>query len=305
VTQELFRLALEEGKVDAAVMRDSEVLHPGGRATPVSINVAAVRDYLNETVGCVCLFQDITRRKQVESLNQLKNDLTDMIVHDLRTPLTSLLTGLQSVPLLGEMNEDQAELVGLSIEGGQVLLSMINDLLDISKMEDGSIVLERKELAVTDVVDRALRQVENLSSEKSLQLVSDIAPTLPILRGDNDKLVRTLVNLLSNAIKFTPTGGCITLSVSEANRLNQHDEDGSAAAHLFSVRDTGEGIPEEAFGRIFEKFGQVESRKAGRKMSTGLGLTFCRMVAEAHGGHIWVESETGAGSTFRFTIPAS
>jgi two-component system sensor histidine kinase/response regulator len=102
------------------------------------------------------------------------------------------------------------------------------------------------------------------------------------------------VNLLGNAIKFTPEGGMVTVTA--------HRSD-TAKAMLFSVTDTGEGIPPEAFERIFEKFGQVESRQAGRKMSTGLGLTFCKMVLEAHGGRIWVESEIGKGSIFRCVVP--
>jgi two-component system sensor histidine kinase/response regulator len=115
---------------------------------------------------------------------------------------------------------------------------------------------------------------------------------LPPFSGDEDKLRRTLVNLLGNAIKFTPFGGTITAAA-------ELQED----VLLFSIHDTGEGIPPEAFDRIFDKFGQVENRKAGRKMSTGLGLTFCKLAVEAHGGRIWVESRSGEGSAFYFTIP--
>src|SRR5581483_4217108 len=104
----------------------------------------------------------------------------------------------------------------------------------------------------------------------------------------------TLVNLLGNAIKFTPKGGTITASIAE---------EAEGGALLFSVRDTGPGIPRDAFTRIFEKFGQVALRRSGQMMSTGLGLTFCQLVVQAHGGRIWVESELGQGSTFSFTLP--
>jgi signal transduction histidine kinase len=114
------------------------------------------------------------------------------------------------------------------------------------------------------------------------------------LRGDENKLRRTLVNLLGNAIKFTPSGGTVTIGV-------RHSREGPSV--VFSISDTGEGIPAEAFGRIFEKFGQVQSRQGGRIMSTGLGLTFCKLAVEAHGGQIAVESVPGQGSTFCFTIP--
>jgi len=156
--------------------------------------------------------------------------------------------------------------------------------------------LEYANLCVDRVVEQATRQVAPLAAEKQITTRKDLASDLAHLYADEEKLVRTLVNLLGNAIKFTPTGGTVTLSV--------HRSDPEKAL-LFCVTDTGEGIPAEAFERIFEKFGQVDSRKAGRTMSTGLGLTFCKMVVEAHGGRIWVESELGKGSTFSFVIPLS
>jgi signal transduction histidine kinase len=171
---------------------------------------------------------------------------------------------------------------------------MVNDLLDISKLEDGSLKLEYGTVDPAVLAERATSQVSLLTREKGLNLVTDVPPDLVAFSGDEDKLRRTLVNLLGNAIKFTPAGGTVTV----VSRLLENEE-----AIFFSVQDTGEGIPEEAFGRIFEKFGQVESRKAGRKMSTGLGLTFCKMAVEAHRGRIWVESELGKGSQFNFIVP--
>jgi PAS domain S-box-containing protein len=293
---ELFEQALagHEGTT-----RDSELVSRAGQRTPVAIHVVLLRDYLGATVGGLCLFQDITRRKEVEvlyeqlrSLDRLKEDLTQMIVHDLRTPLTSLLGGLQTMEHLGELNVDQQEFLQLSISGGQTLLRMINDLLDINKMEDGSLALEYTPIDVTGLVERALQQIAALAHDKELALVRQIPHELPQLLADEDKLVRILVNLLGNAAKFTPVGGTVTVSASV-----------EAQEAVFAVRDTGEGIPRAAFERIFEKFGQVETRKAGRRMSTGLGLTFCRMAVEAHRGRIWVESELGQGSTFFFALP--
>jgi signal transduction histidine kinase len=241
-------------------------------------------------------FQLRRNLKQLQELETLRDSLTHMIVHDLRTPLTSLLGGLLTMAALGELNRDQAELLGMSIEGGETLLRMINDLLDISKLEGGSLKLECADLRVEKLVDQSLQQVTQLAAEKKIALVREIAPELPALYADEEKLVRTMVNLLGNAIKFTPAEGRVTLSACRSDM---------GKALLFSVADTGEGIPAEAFERIFEKFGQVESRQAGRKMSTGLGLTFCKMVLEAHGGRIWVESELGEGSTFRCAVPLS
>ena len=229
---------------------------------------------------------------QLSELEKLRDSLTGMIVHDLRTPLTSLLTGLQTVEMVGELNDEQKEVFQLSIDGGEQLLGMINDLLDVSKMEDGSMTLDRRPVALSALVESAIRQVAPLTRDKGIALKTEMAPDLPALNLDENKMTRTLVNLLGNAIKFTPQNGTITITA--------HYGKGECVVR---VRDTGEGVPSDAFERIFEKFGQVETRKAGHKMSTGLGLTFCKLVVEAHGGRIWVESELGQGSTFSFVLP--
>jgi two-component system sensor histidine kinase/response regulator len=237
------------------------------------------------------LAENYSRLRELETLRE---DLTHMIVHDMRTPLTSIIMGLQTVSMIGDLHEVQQRCLARAIRGGQTLLGMINDLLDISKMEAGSLELDCQNLTAADLVEHALQQIVSLAQEKGLSLVRDIAVDLPSFSGDEDKLRRTLINLLGNAVKFTPPGGTITTSV----RFQAGEE-----AIVFAVRDTGEGLPEEAFQRIFEKFGQVETRQAGRRMSTGLGLAFCKMAVEAHRGRIWVESELGKGSTFSFTIP--
>jgi len=232
--------------------------------------------------------------QRLQELEKLRDDLTHMIVHDLRTPLTSIISGLHTLESMGELEEGRRECLRIAVSGGETCLGMVNDLLDISKMEAGSLKLHYEALRAQDLVDSALRQVEPLARDKDLTLQRRVAPRLPRLWGDEDKLRRTLVNLLANAVKFTPRKGTITAAVRLAER-----QDG----FRFSVQDTGEGIPQEAFGRIFEKFGQVDDRKNGKLASTGLGLTFCKMAVEAHGGQIQVESELGKGSTFFFNLP--
>ena len=231
---------------------------------------------------------------RLRELEQLRDSLTHMVVHDLRTPLTSILTGLYSFESMGPMDEYQEEFWRMAVAGGETLLGMINDLLDVSKMEDGSLRLAYSNPTPEGLVERTIRQVEPLCREKNLELRVQVPSGLPILTADDDKLRRVLVNLMGNAIKFTPPGGTVTLSA-RAGDCND--------VVRFSIADTGEGIPQEAFGRIFEKFGQVETRSAGQRNSTGLGLTFCKMAVEAHGGTIWVESELGKGSKFSFTVP--
>jgi signal transduction histidine kinase len=266
----------------------------------------------NHTELLVLALEDVTERRRVHDLElhytselqesyrrlqeveKLRDDLTHMIIHDLRTPLTSVISGMQTLDIVGDLNEDQREMMNIAIIGGETLLGMINDLLDVEKLESGSMQLDYVTLSIGELVASAIAQVASLAESQQLTLVQQTAAGLPLLRGDENKLRRTLVNLLGNAIKFTPVGGTIT--VEARHNTEEHNL-------VFDVTDTGEGIPPEAFERIFEKFGQVESRQGGRLMSTGLGLTFCKLAVEAHGGHITVESAPGKGSTFCFTIP--
>jgi signal transduction histidine kinase len=232
--------------------------------------------------------------QRLQELEKSRDDLTHMIIHDLRTPLNSVMMGMQALEEVGDLNEAQQEMLGITMKGGRNLVEIINDLLDISKMEGGALQLERREIEPAALIKAALEQVAALATAKNLTLTTELEPGFPPVMADEAKLLRILVNLLSNALKFTPSGGTVTIAVRTDN---------AGPSLLFSVTDTGEGIPSEAFGRIFEKFGQVESRQGGRAMSTGLGLTFCKLAVEAHGGHIGVESVPGQGSTFRFTIP--
>jgi len=232
--------------------------------------------------------------RRLQALEKLRDDLTHMIIHDLRTPLVSVITGMQTLDILGDLTTEQREMMEIAVNGGETLLGMINDLLDVEKMESGSMSLDYSTLSAAALVAAAVGQVGSLAASKQLTLVQQVAADLPPLSGDDNKLRRTLVNLLGNAIKFTPPGGVVTVEA-------RYSEDRRSA--VFSVTDTGEGIPPEAFERIFEKFGQVESRRGGRTMSTGLGLTFCKLAVDAHGGHIGVESAPDQGSTFCFAIP--
>ena len=263
--------------------RDGVCFHAATLASPI-----LTRSGLQ---GAVVTFSDITARKEAETL---RDDLTGMIVHDLRTPLTSLLSGLQALRFVGGREPAEQEILDNAIGGGETLLGMINDLLDISKWESGSLVLDRRPVPPADVIEYALAQTAPLARRNGLRVARHLPSDLPPVEADRDLLRRSLTNLLGNAVKFTPRGGIVTVSAAY---------DPAEGAVVFAVGDTGEGIPAHQVRRIFDKFGQVESRKAGRRMSTGLGLTFCKLVAEAHGGRIWVESKLGKGSRFLFTIP--
>jgi signal transduction histidine kinase len=271
------------------------------------VNVAAV------AIQNARFYERLVRQnEQLRALEQLRDDLTHMIVHDLRTPLAGIMTALQTMEagIVGDLPEEAAAISQIALDNAAELLGMVNDLLNVGRLESGQMRLERRSTAADALVSRATRQVERLCREKQLALEVAVAEGVPPVHVDEDMATRILVNLLGNAIKFTPTGGRITVTVRAGD-----DHVGHVA---FQVADTGRGIPRRLHERIFEKFAQVDddespgevvdgaaaSRRGRRVYSTGLGLTFCKMAAEAHGGRIWVESETGRGSAFTFTLPA-
>ena len=241
-----------------------------------------------ETVLYEQLQQNYKRLLEVE---KFRDDMRNMIVHDLRTPLTSVIVGMEMVAGEGPLSEMQREMMNIATSGGRTLLGMINDLLDVEKMESGTIQLHYEALSAAELVASAVEQVASLAAMEQTSIVTAIDPETPAFEGDANKLSRTLVNLIANAVKFTH-GGTVTVTAGR----------GKGATICFAVQDTGAGIPAEAFERIFEKFGQLD---AHTKVGTGLGLAFCKLAVEAHGGRIQVESTLGAGSKFSFTIPLS
>ena len=259
---------------------------------------------------------EIALEKQ-KHLEEMRDSLNAMLVHDLRTPLTTMLVPLEMLNNedLGELEETQKEIVGMSLVSSRRLLGLVNELLDVSKMEAGEMKVRHESLNPKVVIDDSVKNIALAEYDGAAHIEQDVAAALPLLQADQELLTRVLINLLGNAVKFTPRGGTITLGARECQPLDvmpervkvqiskKQRETLRAPALMFSVKDTGEGIPAADLDRIFDKFGQVESRKEGRKMSSGLGLTFCKLAVEAHGGAIWVESEPNQGSTFSFTIP--
>lgn len=222
----------------------------------------------------------------------VREDLTHMLVHDLRTPLTGIITSLQTLQhgILGELDKDQLEMVEFAVNDGQRLLEMVNQILDVARLETGEMPLRLQNSDLAEVADSACRLVKPLALESGVKLeqaVDDVN-----VRIDPDLIRRVLINLLGNAVKFTPRDGEVSLLL---------NSNGDGKAHL-EVQDTGWGIPSSDLKRIFDKYAQVKgSDKAGP--STGLGLTFCRLAVEAHGGRIWAESEVGKGTTMHIELP--
>jgi two-component system, NtrC family, sensor histidine kinase KinB len=270
-----------------------------------------VREASGAEIGRLALFQDISKERE---LDQLREDYTGMLVHDLRAPLTAIMNGVMMVKrgLGGPISEQQQELLGIAHQGSQAMLEMVNTLLDIAKLEQGHMRLEREPISPYALVDQTLDRLRVSAQSQRVSLDQDLAVGLPLIEADREKLVRVLQNLLDNAIKFSPSGAVVTLGagfvyVAAQGPVTPITEPLSLARLargewlIFWVRDRGPGIPSQYHERIFEKFGQV---RGGRKVrGTGLGLTFCKLAVEAHDGHIWLQSSEGAGSTFALALP--
>ena len=241
------------------------------------------------------LFREIEEKgKQLEVASQHKSEFLANMSHELRTPLNAII-GFSEVLLekyFGELNDKQNEYVDDILSSGRHLLSLINDILDLSKVEAGRMELEVTTFHLPDAIDNAILLVRERASRHGIKLDRVIDERLGDFTGDERKIKQILVNLLTNAVKFTPEGGQVKVEA----RL------GDSAA-IVSVVDTGIGIAKEDQEPIFEEFRQASGNYEHKREGTGLGLTLTRRFVEMHGGRIWVESEVGKGSTFTFTLP--
>jgi signal transduction histidine kinase len=233
--------------------------------------------------------------KELETVSQHKSEFLANMSHELRTPLNAII-GFSEVlqeQMFGELNEQQLGYVQDVLEAGQHLLSLINDILDLSKVEAGRMELELGDVSLAQALNSGLTMHGERASRNGIALELTVDPSVGVIEADERKLRQVIFNLLSNAVKFTPSGGRVDVSA----RTN----DGMVEV---AVADTGPGIAADDQERIFEEFGQATG-SSSQSEGTGLGLTLSRRFIELHGGRLWVESEPGAGSTFRFTLPVA
>lgn len=232
----------------------------------------------------------------LERLEQTKRDLTHMIVHDLKSPLAGVLGAIDYVTsgLLGPISEEQARILKVGAKSGHDLLRLIQNLLDIAKMEEGRLPLQQEAVEVKALAEACSESLDP-GFRRGNRFVRVDAPKGLFVSADRDLLERVLTNLLSNALRHSPEGGEVLVGAAASG------SDGGTA--LVWVKDRGQGIPREYLQSIFEKFSQVGPRQG--RVGTGLGLTFCKLAVEAHGGRIWAESEAGQGSTFFLHLAAA
>ncbi len=266
------------------------------------------------TVGSVITFRDITERQLVE---RMKNEFISVVSHELRTPLTSIhgSLGMLASGLLDAQSETGKRLLEIAVNSTDRLVRLINDILDIERIESGKVKMAKQVCEVSDLITRAVDVMQAMAAKFSVSVV--VSPLAAQVWADPDRIIQTLTNLLSNAIKFSPPGSTVWLTAAIAHQEPQRQPDGeqsdqpslasepavAAPCIRFMVKDEGRGIPPDKLETIFERFQQVDASDARNQDGTGLGLAICRNIVQQHGGHIWVKSRLGEGSTFYFTIP--
>jgi signal transduction histidine kinase len=259
---------------------------------PISLEINA-RHVRYGNKDCVqWVGRDISGRKESEKMRQ---DLINMIVHDLRGPVGNLINTIEMLPMLIDFSEDPKiqNFLELAKRSGQEVRDLVDSMLDVGRLEGGEIYLQRSRTDLSEIIQAVQEQVMPRAISKQMELIYNPLPEIPPVWIDRSMIRRVLINLVDNAIKYTQEQGQISLTTTL-------DKD----TLFFAVADNGSGISKDAQARIFNKFSRVD-HSPNAPAGVGLGLAFCKLAVEAHGGSIWVESEgvPGQGSTFYFTIP--
>ena len=280
--------AIQHGSLVLA--QEDEYVRADGSVFPVEITASPLLDE-SVVLGAVVVFRDVTQRREVD---RLKNEFLSVVSHELRTPLTSIRgsLGLLAGGQLGELPERAASLVGVAVQNSERLTRLINDLLDIERMDSGVAPMEVVTLDVRELLEAATAQIEGMATSVGVQV--ELGTTEGQVVGDEDRVIQTLMNLLGNAIKFSEFGGDVRVdAVLDGPEVH------------FRVSDDGRGIPPDKLESIFDRFEQVDSSDTRQRGGTGLGLTISKGIVERLGGRIWAESRLGVGTTVHFTLPAA
>ncbi len=284
----------------------TKIINKKGNIIDVDLSVNVLRDSEGKVTGSVGIMQDITEQKRfqemlvqaklsAEEANSAKSLFLANMSHEVRTPMNTIM-GMIDLTLDTSMNEEQKDNLVVAKEAADNLLGLLNDILDLSRVEAGKITLENIEFNLHNVIRSVCKGLSVIARNKNLELVVDILPKVPEeILGDPVRLRQILINLINNAIKFTHKGK-VTTQVKVASSLSEDE-----IVLLFSVIDEGIGIPKDRHEQVFEIFTQADDTTTRRFGGTGLGLAISKRLSEMMGGRIWVESEEGKGSTFSFT----
>jgi len=274
----------------------------GTEEFPAEMTLSRCQDEESGFAGTICLVRDISAEKEME---RSKSDFIATASHELRTPMTSIKNAVDLVlrKKAGEINGQQERFLHMAERNIGRLSALVDDLLDLSKMEAGKMRLRYEEFDVRGRVEDVVAMFKLVAQAKSVNLDVHLAPDLPVVDADGHRVQEVLINLLDNAVKFTSPGGSVTV---EAHPWRPH---AGSAGHAsegveVAVTDTGEGIAHDKIAHVFDKFFLVQESPAPDRKGTGLGLAICKAIVEAHGGVITCRSKPGSGSTFTFTLPA-
>ncbi len=275
----------------------------------VSMVLGPVLKEDGELLGALLVLRDITREVEAD---RLKTEFIGTMSHELRTPMTAIkgFTQLLAMGSLGPLNDTQREFVSTIHSNTERMIALINDVLDITKIESGSIDLELRPLHLAEVLSGVMAELKPLTDDRRHELTISIPPGLPLVRADAHRLHQVLYNLISNAIKYTPRGGRIAVEAHEAalEDLPEHVRDGVMVGRRYAqmdIRDTGVGIAAHELDRIFERFYRTDNPLKIEAGGTGLGLSLVKPLINLLGGRIWVQSALNEGSTFSFILPAT
>jgi two-component system sensor histidine kinase/response regulator len=243
------------------------------------------------------LYDDVEKsRRAIKALDELKDNLTSFIVHDLRNPLSSISGFLDLLSISKDLKKEDLVYVERANQGAKTIMGMISNLLDMGKMENNEIQVNAEDCDLEEIVSSAIKAITPMLNDNAVHLINKTNETNVTVKVQRDLAERVVQNLLSNAIRYSPEQGEISVN-------SAVDEVSGFVA--VSVSDSGSGIPKELQQRIFDKYATVEAKTNRMRGSTGLGLAFCKLAVELHGGKIWVEDRSGGGSIFRFTLPLS
>jgi signal transduction histidine kinase len=273
-----------------------EIVLTGPPKRPIERTLTPVRDQEGESAGWLLVLRDLTEER---ALARQRDETTRMLLHDLRSPLTVVISSLQFLEVdipAGEPGSS-GEIISVAKRSSEHVLRLVDGLLHISRLESGQMLIEKTPLAIRPMLEEVVQRVGPLADRAQIDLRTTIESGLPLLEGSPILLDRVVHNLLDNAIKFTPDGGDVHLWA-------RQDPQGDPTAVLIGVTDTGPGIPAEDQSRLFVKYQRLPDTQ-GRRQGLGLGLAFCKLAVEAHGGEIWVTSQPGDGSTFALRLPAA
>lgn len=279
---------------------DEIILDPSGRCLHIEASAAGGQE---ENEACaVLVFHDITELRRLE---KIRKDFVANVSHELRTPLTSIKGYVEALLDGGKDDPDtNAQFLNIILKQSDRLNLILEDLLQLSKIESGQVQFKQEPLDIGSVIERTLATLKPLADKKRHRLQAQIATDLPLITGDQERLVQVLTNLVDNAIKYTPDGGAVTIAARRVP-ISKGKAEAPPTVIELSVADTGIGIPEGDRPRVFERFYRVDKARSRELGGTGLGLAIVKHIVEGHGGQVWVEGNAPSGSRFVVTLPAS